>query len=101
MVHRIPEDCKHSPLQKEIEVIHLSVVRDTSLIGTDIFSITDLDQLIDWWLTGSSLVNPNGKDYKTKELTSLIAAIWIQINILHPKCLLKFSDLLAVGHEEA
>lgn len=79
--------------EKRIEPIHLSVVGDSIFLGQDIYEITDLD-LLTCWLKGCALLNySDNTDNRTRQLKEFSAAVWIQLNILSPKILLKFEDL--------
>lgn len=74
---------------------HSTLGIDPVYIGLNVYGMTDLDLLIEWInLVGKymdSLVD--GQSSKEKELSLLNAALWIRINQLHPKVLLKFSDI--------
>lgn len=64
-------------------------------LGLNVYTMSDLQLLIDWWNCTvrymASLVD--GKSSKEKELANLQAALWIRINQLHPKYMLRFSDI--------
>lgn len=81
------------PLERKVEATHLSIVTDPSYIGHDIYAITDLDLLIAWWKAGQWLDSTNDNSFKTKQLRDLHASVWIQINNLHSKTLLRFHDI--------
>lgn len=85
--------------EKRIEPIHLSVVGDPIFLGQDIYEIADLD-LLTCWLKQCKWLNYVEKTaHKTKELREFSGAVWIQLNLLHPKTLLKFEDLNEKVHQ--
>lgn len=83
----------NEPLEKRIEGIHLPIANDPSCIGEDIYGITDLPLLIEWWKAGQWLDSTSDNSFRTKQLKEFHAALWIQINRLHPKTLLRFQDI--------
>lgn len=96
MIHRTEEDWRSNPLQKLIEPIHISIIKDSSFVDCDVYSVTDLELLTTWWQRGEKLgLNlTENNDYKTRQLKDLHAAVWVQLNILLSKRLLTFEDVL-------
>jgi hypothetical protein len=81
-------------LFKEVTSIHLPIVQDAQFIGTNVYSIVDLNLLIEWWNNGEELELNQGTltKYRAK-LMELHAAVWIRINQLHPNQFLRFDDI--------
>jgi len=74
---------------------HCSIGIDEVNVGLNVHSVTDLQILIDWW-NAAVRYERNLKDGKTStpnQLQYLLAAIWIRINMIHPKFLLRFEDI--------
>ena len=96
MVHRTEVDCKSNPLKKVIEPIHISITKDSSFVGCDVYSVTDLELLTTWWQRGEKLHLNQAEynDFKTRQLKDLHGAVWVQLNILLSKTLLTFQDVL-------
>lgn len=72
-----------------INEAHLPVVKDYTWLGMNVYTVTDLNLLIEWW---NSLL----KIAETREDKALIqfsSALWIRVNELHPKVTLRFEDI--------
>lgn len=81
------------PVERTVEATDLPIVTDPSYIGHDVYAITDLDLLIEWWKAGQWLDSSNDNSFKIKQLRDFYASVWIQINRLHSKTLLRFRDI--------
>lgn len=68
---------------------------DDTYAGLNIYTMTDLNLLIKWWNLTVRYMNNlvEGKTSKQTEMSYLQAALWIRINELHPKVLLRFEDI--------
>lgn len=77
-----------------IDVQHMSIVQDTTWLGMDVHAVMDLELLIDWWnKTILFAADQKTREIKDKGWQQFHAAIWIRINQLHAKQLLKFEDI--------
>lgn len=77
-----------------IDTQHMAIIQDTTWLGMDVHQVTDLNLLIDWWNKTILFA----ADQKTREINDagwqrFHSALWIRINALHPKYLLKFDDI--------
>lgn len=73
---------------------HLELGIDDVYIGMDVYSITDIQLLVQWWnliikKAGARLTNK----VQDKGLQLLHSAIWIRINILLPEERLRFEHI--------
>lgn len=73
---------------------YLPIVQDEIWLGMDIYKVTDINLLITWYNKTILFA----ADQKTRQLKDLQwqrfhAALWIRINQLHPKELLRFEDI--------
>jgi hypothetical protein len=94
MIHRTNEDREKRPLIYRIDADHLAMGLSSSWMGVNVYAIKDLDLLIEWWNKNIRYSgDPMTKEIKDKRMSDLQSAIWIRINELHPKHLLKFEDI--------
>ncbi|MFZ1806879.1 MAG: hypothetical protein WAU36_06655 [Cyclobacteriaceae bacterium] len=67
--------------------------------GLDVYHITDLNLLIEWWNSVKKYVHlkelaAEDKKYRIESwIEFFYASLWIRINQLHPKLLLRFDDI--------
>jgi hypothetical protein len=94
MIHRTAEDWKKFPLILIVDEDHMQVIRDHAWMGINVYAIRDLDLLVEWWnqairYAGDQLT----REIKDKKLQRFHSALWIRVNMLHPKHFLKFTDI--------
>ncbi|HMU68457.1 MAG TPA: hypothetical protein PKC38_00540 [Chitinophagales bacterium] len=77
-----------------IESAHLVAGIDASWLGVNVYSITDLNKLIEWW---NKLIryagDPVTREITDRELGRFHSALWVRINMIHPKEHLLFADI--------
>jgi hypothetical protein len=79
----------------EITHWHTTLGIDAIYIGLNLYKMNDLDLLIEWYNQVGKYMDSlvDGQSSKEKELSQLNAVLWICINRLHPKPLLRFRDI--------
>ena len=94
MIHRTTEDWKKKPLVLLIDQDHLPIVKDETWTGMNLYTVEDLQLLITWWnhtiLFAADRIT---KEIKDKKMQAWHSALWIRINMIHPKHLLRFTDI--------
>jgi hypothetical protein len=85
--HRLTRDLTISAEQTIIGI-------DRSWIGVNVYKVTDLQLLIEWWNKVIRYAGVNlSKDQRSDDMAHFHAAVWIRINELHPTFRLKFKDI--------
>ncbi len=81
-------------LMFQIRTAHLAVGIDAGWTGVNVYSITDLALLVEWW---NKTIRYGGdaitREIADKELAAFNTALWLRINMIHPKQLLSFADI--------
>lgn len=81
-------------LMFRINTVHLAVGIDESWTGVNVYSITDLALLVEWWnKTIRYGADPITREIADKQLAAFHTALWLRINLIHPKQLLSFADI--------
>lgn len=74
-----------------INSTHQPVI-DKSWNGVDLMQVSDLDMLVEWW---NKLIRYAGavNTIREKQLAALQNVLWVRINQVHPKQVLRFEDI--------
>jgi hypothetical protein len=73
---------------------HQLIIKDESWMGYNVYSMNELHVLIEWWnKTILYAADRITREIKDKSWIDFHAAVWIRVNELHPKKLLKFDDI--------
>lgn len=78
-----------------IRASHLAQVPsiDPAFVGVDLFKIIDLEMLIQWWNQVERTSERFATSKPDRELQDLSCALWVRINQVHWKPLLRFNDI--------
>ena len=81
-------------LQLIIQPQHLVIGIDQSWLGVNVYTITDLNVLVEWWnKTIRYAGDPVTKEVKDRNLGHFHSALWVRINLIHPKYQLCMADI--------
>lgn len=81
-------------LNFQLQPEHAAIGIDRSWVGVNVYQVTDLNVLIEWWnKTIRYAGDPVTKEVTDRKFAHFHSALWVQINLIHPKEHLCFADI--------